>query len=315
MADDQGIMGAFKAPPASTEMFKQLADKTDMFGAGPLGAVNRAIVGTPIDALDFLGRTGETMLRGAAKGAEKIAGFFGEDDGMARRLGRDVYGLGIAATTVAPMAPARPRGKSNKTLVLESQKEKLKSPVAKKQLDENLEYEALEDSFKDIYDDVEMESVRFYGENDAISADSFLDAMQDKYFFLRDKGADKGEAFADAMDGAIKDTGLEIGYLRDSMVKRLDDDYGFGASKAVQRREEAAANQSALRSRANQARMATESLARDRALGIPDELDDMAKASLRREAAIAQQQGLAGAGIPEPLAQKPTLVVIEGGKE
>jgi excinuclease UvrABC nuclease subunit len=61
--------------------------------------------------------------------------------------------------------------------------------------------------------------------------------------------------------------------------------------------------------------MATESRARDRSLGIPDDLDDMAKASLRREAAIAQQQGLSGAGIPEPVAQKPTLVVIEGGKE
>jgi len=315
MADDQGIMGAFSAPAASTEMFKSLANKTDMFGASPLGAVNRAIVGAPIDALDLMGRAGETVLRGAAKGAEKIAGFFGEDEGMARRLGRDVYGLGIAATTLAPMAGPRPRGKSNKTLVLEAQKEKLKSPVAKKQLDENLEYEALEDSFKDIYDDVEMESIRFYGEDDAVPADSFFDAMQDNYFFLRDKGADKGEAFADAMDSAIKDTGLEVGYLRDSMIKRLDSDYGFNASKAVKRRSEAAANQDALRSRANQARMATESLARDRALGIPDDLDDMAKASLRREAAVRQQQGLSGAGIPEPVAQKPTLVVIEGGKD
>ena len=234
---------------------------------------------------------------------------------MARRLGRDVYGLGIAATTLAPSAPARPRGKSNKTLVLEAQKDKLKSPSAKKQLDENLEYEALEDSFKDIYDDVEMESIRFYGENDALPADSFFDDMQDIYFSLRDRGMDKGEAFADAMDSAIKNTGLEVGYLRDSMVKRLDDDYGFGASNAIKRREEAAANQRALRLRANRARMAAESLARDRALGIPDDLDEMAKVSLRREAAIAQQQGLSGSGIPEPLAQKPTLVVIEGGKE
>lgn len=296
MADDQGILGAFSAPPASTEMFKQLADKTDMFDASPLGAINRAIVGTPVDAIDLMGRAGETVLRGAAKGAEKIAGFFGEDDGMARRLGRDVYGLGIAATTLAPMAGPRPRGKSNKTLVLEAQKDKLKSPSAKKQLDENLEYEALEDSFKDIYDDVEMESVRFYGEDDAIPADSFFDSMQDNYFFLRDKGMNKGEAFADAMDSAIKNTGLEVGYLRDSMVKRLDDDYGFNASQAVKRREEAAANQAALRSQANQARMANQP-------------------RVSVEDAVRQQQELINFGIPEPVAQKPTLVVIEGGKE
>ena len=108
MADDQGIMGAFSAPPASTEMFKRLADKTDMFGPTPLGAVNRAIVGTPIDVLDYAGRVGETVLRGAATGAGKLAETFGMGDSMADRLKRDVYGLGIAASTLAPMAGPRP---------------------------------------------------------------------------------------------------------------------------------------------------------------------------------------------------------------
>ena len=33
-------------------------------GSKALGAVNRAIVGAPIDAIDFLGRVGETVCRG-----------------------------------------------------------------------------------------------------------------------------------------------------------------------------------------------------------------------------------------------------------
>jgi hypothetical protein len=81
-----------------------------------------------------------------------------------------------------------------------------------------------------------------------------------------------------------------------SMVKRLDDDYGFNASQAVKRREEAAANQAALRSQANQARMANQP-------------------RVSVEDAVRQQQELINFGIPEPVAQKPTLVVIEGGKE
>ncbi len=63
-------------------MFKRLADKTDMFGPTPLGAVNRAIVGTPIDVLDYACRIGETALRGAATGAGKLAETLGMGEGM-----------------------------------------------------------------------------------------------------------------------------------------------------------------------------------------------------------------------------------------
>ena len=68
---DKGILAPFKAPPASKEMFASLQDRTNVFddplGSKTLGAVNRAIVGTPIDIVDYAGRTGEAMLRGAAK--------------------------------------------------------------------------------------------------------------------------------------------------------------------------------------------------------------------------------------------------------
>ena len=121
MADDQGIMGAFKAPTMSSQMFKDLADKTSMFtdpmGSETLGAVNRAIVGAPIDAIDLVGRVGDTALRGVASGAGKIAQGLGMGEGMADRLKRDVYGLGIAASTLAPTAAPRPRGKSTLSLI------------------------------------------------------------------------------------------------------------------------------------------------------------------------------------------------------
>ena len=306
MADDQGIMGAFSAPSASTEMFKQLSDKTDMFGASPLGAVNRAIVGTPIDALDLLGRAGETVLRGAAKGAEKIAGFFGEDDGMARRLGRDVYGLGIAATTLAPMAGPRPRGKSNKALVLEAQKDKVKSPVVKQKLDEDMDFEAIDDALKDANLDLdEALSVQsnFNATERTLSTDDFSDILQNEFAIARDSGKSRGEAMADAMrntEKAMSDMNMMDVVIdrpiQDKIFKRLDDDYEFGVSNAIKRREEAAANQSALRSQANQARMANQP-------------------RVSVEDAVRQQQELINFGIPEPTTQKPTLVTIEGGKD
>ena len=62
-------------------MFKRLEDRTNMFddplGSKTLGAINRAIVGAPIDIVDMAGRAGESMLRGAAKGAEGIMSALG----------------------------------------------------------------------------------------------------------------------------------------------------------------------------------------------------------------------------------------------
>jgi uncharacterized protein YdaU (DUF1376 family) len=303
MADDQGIMGAFAAPPASIEMFKRLADKTDMFGPTPLGAVNRAIVGTPIDVLDYAGRVGETALRGAATGAGKLAETLGMGEGMANRLKRDIYGLGIAASTLAPMAGPRPRGKSNKALVLEAQKDNMKSPVAKQKLDEDIEFEAIEDALKDAYfelDDTLMIQSRELGIN---PADEFNDILQNEFAIARGSGKSRGEAMVDAMQNtekAMSDMNMMDVFIdrpiKDKIFKRLDEDYEFGVNKAVKRREEAAANQAALRSQANQARMANQP-------------------RVSVEDAVRQQQELINFGIPDPMPEKPTLVVIEGGKD
>ena len=297
MADDEGIMGAFSAPPASTEMFKRLADKTDMFGPTPLGAVNRAIVGTPIDVLDYAGRVGETALRGAATGAGKLAETLGMGEGMADRLKRDVYGLGIAASTLAPMAGTRPRGKSNKALVIEAQKDKVKSPVAKQKLDEDLEMEAINDALKDAYMDLD-DTLSFQSVDDiAITTEEFGDVFINNFAMARDAGKNRGESVADAIKMTQDDFNVVIDRpIQDKIFARLDDDYGFGANRAVKRREEAAANKAALDAQ----------LARATAKPIR---------SVSLEEATRMQNEISGMGIPQPTPQKPRLAVIEGGKD
>ena len=68
--DEDDILASFKDPPASQEMFKSLADKTNVFtdplGSETLGAINRAIVGAPIDVIDAVGRAGDALLRSAS---------------------------------------------------------------------------------------------------------------------------------------------------------------------------------------------------------------------------------------------------------
>ena len=296
MADDQGIMGAFAAPPASTEMFKRLADKTDMFGPTPLGAVNRAIVGTPIDVLDYAGRVGETVLRGAATGAGKLAETFGMNEGMADRLKRDVYGLGIAASTLAPMAGPRPRGKSNKALVLEAQKDKVKSPVAKQKLDEDLEMEAINDALKDAYLDLD-DTLSFQSVDDiAITTEEFGDVLSNNFAMARDAGKNRGESVVDAIKMTQDDFNVVIDRpIQDKIFARLDDDYGFGANRAVKRREEAAANKAALDAQ----------LARATAKPIR---------SVSLEEATRMQHEISGMGIPQPKPQKPRLTVVKESK-
>ena len=310
MADDQGIMGAFSAPTMSSQMFDALSDKTNMFedpmGSETLGAVNRAIVSAPIDAIDLMGRVGETALRGMASGAGKIAETFGMDRSSANRLKRDVYGLGIATGIVAPMAGIRPRGKSNKTLVLEAQKDKVKSPVAKQKLDEDIEFEAIDDALKDANLDLD-ETLNIQSNVSAtertLDTSDFSDILQNEFAIARDSGKSRGEAMIDAMQNTEKamsdmnmmDVVIDRS-IQNKIFKRLDEDYKFDVSGAVKRREKAAANQSALRSQANQARMANQP-------------------RISVEDAIRQQQELINFGIPQPAPQRPRFTVIEGGKD
>ncbi len=303
MADDQGIMGAFKAPTMSGQMFKDLANKTSMFtdpmGSETLGAVNRAIVSAPVDAIDLIGRVGDTALRGVASGAGKLAQGLGMGEGMADRLKRDVYGLGIAASTLAPTAAPRPRGKSNKALVIEAQKDKVKSPVAKQKLDEDLELEAIDDALKDAYMDLD-ETLSIQSVDDiAITADEFGDVFSNNFAIARDAGKNRGESVSDAIKMTQDDFNVVIDRpIQDKIFARLDDDYDFGVKRELNRREKAAANKAALETELAKARNVNNPM---RTVNIED--------------ATRMQNEISGMGIPQPTPQKPALTVIEGGKD
>lgn len=257
--DGGEILAPFKAPPASQQMFAKLQDRTNVFddplGSKTLGAINRAIVGAPIDIVDAAGRAGETMLRGAAKGAEGIMSAFGADDAMAKRMGRDVYGLGVAASTLAPAAgPKMTPGKSKKAMYLEDQANKAKSEAGKELAAENFERAAVEDIVSDLYgrelsrselrDDVPDLFVRDrFGTKkfDQEALDNFVDAVSDSYFANRvDEDTlsfGKGMSPSDAIIAAMKETesAFELGgnmppsmYISDDVIARMTKDYNLG---------------------------------------------------------------------------------------
>ena len=254
--DGGEILAPFKAPPMSQEMFKRLEDRTNMFddplGSKTLGAINRAIVGTPIDIVDAAGRTGEAMLRGAAKGAEGIMSALGSDDAMAKRMGRDVYGLGVAASTLAPAAgPKMTPGPSKKAMYLQDQAKKAKSDAAKELAAEKFERAAVEDIVSDLYgkeimkselrDDVPTLFMRDGKAFDQADLDNFVDAVSDSYFANRvdeeTLSFGKGMSPNEAIIAALKQTenSFELGgnmppsmYVSDDVLARLTKDYNLG---------------------------------------------------------------------------------------
>ena len=256
--DGGEILAPFKAPPMSQEMFKRLEDRTNMFddplGSKTLGAINRAIVGAPIDIVDMAGRAGESMLRGAAKGAEGIMSALGSSDAMAKRMGRDVYGLGVAAGTLAPTAgPKMTPGQSKKAMYLQDQAKKAKSSAAKELAAEKYERAAVEDIVNDLYGKEIMRSDRDdvpdlfmtdrFGSKkfDQEGLDDFVDEVSNNYFANRvdqeTMSFGKGMSPNDAIIAALKQTekSFELGgnmppsmYVTDDVLARMTKDYNLG---------------------------------------------------------------------------------------
>ena len=256
--DGGEILAPFKAPPASQQMFSKLQDRTNVFtdplGSKTLGAINRAIVGAPIDIVDAAGRAGETMLRGAAKGAEGIMSALGSSDAMAKRMGRDVYGLGVAAGTLAPTAgPKMTPGQSKKAMYLQDQAKKAKSSAAKELAAEKYERAAVEDIVNDLYgkeimrsdrDDVSdlFMTDRFGSKKfDQDGLEDFVDEVSNNYFANRvdsesmtfGKGMSPNEAIISALRQAEKS--FELGgdippstYISDDVIARMTKDYNLG---------------------------------------------------------------------------------------
>jgi len=78
----------------------------DKDGVGPLQSVNRVMIGGPVDIFDFIGRAGESGLRGAAEVAGGTYEALGGGQGMSRRLTRDIYGLGQIGGLMAGASPS-----------------------------------------------------------------------------------------------------------------------------------------------------------------------------------------------------------------
>ena len=74
----------------------------DPLGSKTLGAINRAIAGAPIDIVMLLVVQAKQCSRRCQR--QRIMSALGSSDAMAKRMGRDVYGLGVAAGTLAPTA-------------------------------------------------------------------------------------------------------------------------------------------------------------------------------------------------------------------
>jgi len=249
MQDGGGVFGAFDAPPASTEMFKKLQDRTNIFddpmGSKALGAVNRAIVGAPIDAIDFLGRVGETGLRAAATGAGGIMSAITGDEGKGDQFKRDIYGLGIAAGTAAGAAPRvappikssratkgdnspNPTGDVSASALLEVDAfSKAKSPAKKEAHLTNYENAAITDA---IDATVDMRNNP--------RGEYFAQVVNDIYNGERQLLADgktlgrhgEGRSQRESLMNAIKEASETLDYVDfdiDVIMRKLGNDYGF----------------------------------------------------------------------------------------
>jgi hypothetical protein len=96
-----------KSPSMSSQMFEAAPGVFgNKDGVGPLQSVNRVMIGGPVDIFDFIGRAGESGLRGAAEVAGGTYEALGGGQGMSRRLTRDIYGLGQIGGLMAGASPS-----------------------------------------------------------------------------------------------------------------------------------------------------------------------------------------------------------------
>ena len=173
---------------------------------------------------------------------------------MAKRMGRDVYGLGVAAGTLAPTAgPKMTPGQSKKAMYLQDQAKKAKSSAAKELAAEKYERAAVEDIVNDLYGKEIMRSDRDdvsdlfmtdrFGPKkfDQEGLDDFVDEVSNNYFANRvdsesmtfGKGMSPNEAIITALKQAEKS--FELGgdippstYISNDVIARMTKDYNLG---------------------------------------------------------------------------------------
>lgn len=214
-------------------------------------------------------------------------------------------------------------GPTDNYLKLQAQRDSASSDNMKSFYQEEMNKEALRDSFESIRRDIDE------GFEDAaergfapMNADGFLEDLLDAVddaMLKADAAGEKpnmGEIIAEVLPSearSFEDSyGLFVDYnkLTDKLASTADDVYGFGVKKAKNRREDARANRMSLNAQKREAVRRNEEIARDRMLGITDDMTEAQKQDIRVKYAIDQQNMASGAGIPKPVDEGPNLRVV-----
>ena len=214
-------------------------------------------------------------------------------------------------------------GPTDNYLKLQAQRDSASSDNMKSFYQEEMNKEALRDSFESIRRDIDE------GFEDAaergfapMNADGFLEDLLDAVddaMLKADAAGEKpnmGEIIAEVLPSEARSFensyGLFVDYdkLTDKLASTADDVYGFGVKKAKNRREDARANRMSLNAQKREAVRRNEEIARDRMLGITDDMTEAQKQDIRVKYAIDQQNMASGAGIPKPVDEGPNLRVV-----
>ena len=180
----------------------------------------------------------------------------------------------------------------------------------KTQLQEDMDVVAITDAFEDIED--------LFDRPDVV-----LDSVINEVYMPMADGKSMGDAIMDILPG-ILERNNEFVASKDvlkGLSKRLDE-YGYGFSKDVKRRQEGAESRRQMENRAARARDAQKQREKEYAMGIrPDMTPEEKTAIIMREReriyreATEAQNTASGMGIPDETSLPPRLVVIEGGKD
>jgi hypothetical protein len=214
-------------------------------------------------------------------------------------------------------------GPTDNYLKAQANRDKAMSQRGKEIYEEEMDEEAVRDSLeiirRDIDDGFENAAERGFA---PMNADGFFDDFIDAVMGARMKAEDAGqkpnmgEIIAEELPNQVRSFensyGLFVDYnkLTDKLANTADDVYGLGVKKAKKRREDARANLMSLNAQKREAVRRNEEVARDRMLGITDDMTEAQKQDIRVKYAIDQQNMASGAGIPKPADEGPNLRIV-----
>ena len=214
-------------------------------------------------------------------------------------------------------------GPTDNYLKAQANRDKAMSQRGKEVYEEEMDEEAIRDSLevirRDIDDGFEDAAERGF---EPMNADGFFDDFIDAVMGARMKAEDAGqkpnmgEIIAEELPKQARSFENSFGLFVDSnklidkLSKTADDVYGLGVKKAKKRRDEARANRLSINAQKREAIRRNEEIARDKMLGITDDMTEAQKQDIRVKYAIDQQNMASGAGIPKPVDEGPNLRIV-----